>query len=370
METPLFVYGTLRPGLAPPAIAAVVGTLQRLGPARVRGRLYDLGRYPAAVADPAEGGWIEGELVARRPGSPPLAWFDAYEGWDPAAPETALFRRERVEAIDAAGRAVPCWIWSYARPVDERRRVASGRWSPGERSAAGRTGGARRPIGFAHRGGMAHAPENTLEAFANALALGAGGLESDLWLTADGVAVLHHDEQVRCGGALRPIASLPRVALPASVPALAELYAIGGGAVELSLDVKDPAAAPAAVAAARAAGAEERLWLCHWNWKTVAGWRPLSAAARLVDSTRAAHMRTPPALRARRMAELGLDAINLHADDWRAEWIEIFHREGRLVLAWHAQDDATAARLLAMGADALFADDVGLLLRALGARSS
>lgn len=359
MET-LFVYGTLRPAWAPPAIASVAATLASLGPARVRGRLYDLGRYPAAVVDPAAPGWIEGELVALGPASPPLAWFDAYEGWEPATPETALFRRERVAAVDGAGREVACWIWSWARAVDERRRVAGGAWRPEHARRA------RRPIAFAHRGGMAHAPENTLAAFANALALGADGLESDVWLSADGVAVLHHDEAVVCDGVPRPIASLPRAALPPAVPALADLYAIGGAAAELSLDVKDPAAAPAAIAAARAAGAEERLWLCHWNWRTVAGWRALSPAVRLVDSTRAAHMRTPPAVRARRMAELGLDAINLHADDWRADWIEIFHREGRLALAWDAQDDATLARLLAMGADGVFGDHVDRLLQALG----
>jgi glycerophosphoryl diester phosphodiesterase len=363
-EAPLFVYGTLRPALAPSAIAAVVGTLRSLGPARVRGRLYDLGRYPAAIADPGEEGWIEGELVVLGPESPPLAWFDAYEGWDPAAPASALFRRERVEAVDGAGRAVSCWMWSYARALGGARRIDGwGVTAPARAAAAA----ARRVIGFAHRGGMAHAPENTLDAFALALARGADGLESDVWITADGVAVLHHDEEVRCGDALRPIASLPRAALPESVPTLPELYAIGADAVELSLDVKDPAAAAAAVAAARAAGAEERLWLCHWNWRTVAGFRALSPAVRLVDSTRAAHMRTPPALRARRMAELGLDAINLHAGDWRAEWIEIFHREGRLALAWDTQDDATAARLLAMGADGIFGDDVDCLLRTIRA---
>ena len=54
----------------------------------------------------------------------------------------------------------------------------------------------RPPIGFAHRGGMAHAPENTLEAFRLALRLGASGLESDAWLTADGVVVLHHDRSI------------------------------------------------------------------------------------------------------------------------------------------------------------------------------
>lgn len=52
-------------------------------------------------------------------------------------------------------------------------------------------------IGFAHRGARAYAPENTLEAFALALKLGADGLESDVWLTADGVPVLDHDGSVR-----------------------------------------------------------------------------------------------------------------------------------------------------------------------------
>ena len=217
---------------------------------------------------------------------------------------------------------------------------------------------------------MAHAPENTLEAFANALALGASGLESDVWVTADGVPVLHHDEAVPCGRELRPIARLRRAELPPHVPALADLYAIGAGAVELSLDVKDPAAAAPTVAVARAAGAEERLWLCHWNWRTVAGWRALSPRVRLVDSTRSHHMRTPPAPRARRMAELGIDAINLHCSDWCAEWVEVFHDAGRLVLAWDAQDEATAARLLAMGVDALFGDDVPCLLRVLAASGS
>ena len=49
------------------------------------------------------------------------------------------------------------------------------------------------PIGFAHRGARAHAPENTIEAFTLALRLGATGLESDVWSTADGEAVLDHD---------------------------------------------------------------------------------------------------------------------------------------------------------------------------------
>jgi glycerophosphoryl diester phosphodiesterase len=212
---------------------------------------------------------------------------------------------------------------------------------------------------------MAHAPENTLEAFARALELGASGLESDVWLTADGVAVLDHDGEVTIGGVRRRVAELSRAELPRHVPSLRELYELAGREIELALDVNDPAAAPAVVAAARDAGALERLWLCHWNWKTAASWRSLAPGARLVDSTRARHMRTPPALRAVRMAQLGLDAINLPAEDWRPDWIEVFRREGRRTLAWDAHDEATIERLAALGVDGIFGDHVDRLVRVL-----
>jgi len=45
----------------------------------------------------------------------------------------------------------------------------------------------------AHRGGRGLAPENTLAAFSNAMALGVDTLELDIGLTADGVVVISHD---------------------------------------------------------------------------------------------------------------------------------------------------------------------------------
>ena len=50
------------------------------------------------------------------------------------------------------------------------------------------------PITFAHRGARTLEPENTLAAFRRALADGAGALESDAWLSADGEVVLIHDQ--------------------------------------------------------------------------------------------------------------------------------------------------------------------------------
>ena len=53
------------------------------------------------------------------------------------------------------------------------------------------------PTIIAHRGASAHAPENTLPALKLAYDMGAKWLECDVMLTDDGVAVVHHDRQLR-----------------------------------------------------------------------------------------------------------------------------------------------------------------------------
>ena len=50
------------------------------------------------------------------------------------------------------------------------------------------------PRVFAHRGGCALGPENTIAAFDRGLAAGADGLELDVRLSADGIVVVCHDE--------------------------------------------------------------------------------------------------------------------------------------------------------------------------------
>lgn len=52
----------------------------------------------------------------------------------------------------------------------------------------------RQQLVFAHRGGAKLAPENTMAAFANGLALGSDGLECDVHLSRDGVPVVIHDK--------------------------------------------------------------------------------------------------------------------------------------------------------------------------------
>ncbi|MGB1561036.1 MAG: glycerophosphodiester phosphodiesterase family protein [Sinimarinibacterium flocculans] len=54
----------------------------------------------------------------------------------------------------------------------------------------------RRPIGFAHRGGVREFPENTLYAYRESARLGADVLEMDVYATADGELVVLHDTTV------------------------------------------------------------------------------------------------------------------------------------------------------------------------------
>ncbi|HEX7421931.1 MAG TPA: glycerophosphodiester phosphodiesterase [Thermoanaerobaculia bacterium] len=49
---------------------------------------------------------------------------------------------------------------------------------------------------FGHRGSPTRFPENTLASFDGALEAGADGFETDLRLLSDGVAVLHHDDEL------------------------------------------------------------------------------------------------------------------------------------------------------------------------------
>jgi len=211
---------------------------------------------------------------------------------------------------------------------------------------------------FAHRGARAHAPDNTLESFRLGLRLGATGLESDVWVTADGVAVLDHDGVV--GGTFRrkPISSVERAALPEHIPTLAELYATCGADYELSLDVKDAAVVPEVLRVAREAGAVDRLWLCHPDLGVLEDCLEQRDTAKLVHSTRMAAMDRGAERHAARLRELGIDAVNLHHSEWSAGQVTLFHRFTRLTLGWDAQHARNIDALLHMGIDGVFSDHV------------
>ena len=49
-------------------------------------------------------------------------------------------------------------------------------------------------INYAHRGASEYAPENTFLAFNVGIFMGANGIETDVQVTKDGIAVLFHDD--------------------------------------------------------------------------------------------------------------------------------------------------------------------------------
>lgn len=216
------------------------------------------------------------------------------------------------------------------------------------------------PITFAHRGARAHAPENTIEAFHLALRLGASGLESDVWITADGVPVLDHDGVVGSLLRRRKIGDVERSELPDHIPTLDEFYELVGTNFELSLDVKDAAAFDAVVAVAKNAGAEERLWLCHPSFDQVVSWRQHTECF-LVDSTRLSRIKEGPERRAARLRDHGIDAVNLRNVDWTGGLVATFHRFGRFALGWDAQHVREIVALIDIGIDGVFSDHVDRL---------
>lgn len=222
------------------------------------------------------------------------------------------------------------------------------------------------PIGFAHRGARALVRDNTLESFELALRLGATGLESDVWLTADGVPVLDHDGLVSRVRRKR-IGSVTRDELPAHIPSLADLYRELGTDFELSLDIKDPAAGVPVVEVSMAADPTmpARLWLCDDDIDRMVSWREVSPHVKLVNSTRLARMRQGPERMGAVLRDRSIDAVNLHNSDWSGGLVTLFHRFGVLAFGWDCQFDRILDGLLGMGIDAVYSDHVDRMVDAL-----
>lgn len=223
----------------------------------------------------------------------------------------------------------------------------------------------RLPLGFAHRGARAQARENTLQAFRLALDLGARGIETDVWLTADGIPVLHHGRAIR----RRPIGTLRATDVPAHVPRLAALFETCGTDFDLSLDLKDGLSARAVLEVTRAAGHDpRRLWLCGRGLVPLA-WRDVDPDVRLVSDTRPKHLRDggwPAHLRAVR--DGGGAAINLRRRRWSRALVDSVHEADLLAFGWDAQSARRIRALVGLGCDAVYSDHVDRMVRVLSSR--
>jgi gamma-glutamylcyclotransferase (GGCT)/AIG2-like uncharacterized protein YtfP len=115
MSQYLFVYGTLRPGLAPPAVAHIIQQLRRIGAGSVRGRLYNLGAYPGAHPDALAETTIVGEVFEIPNDQAFWSALDDYEGFDPLSPAASLFVRTKCRVtLDREGE-LESWIYAYNR---------------------------------------------------------------------------------------------------------------------------------------------------------------------------------------------------------------------------------------------------------------
>jgi glycerophosphoryl diester phosphodiesterase len=214
-------------------------------------------------------------------------------------------------------------------------------------------------IGFAHRGARAYERENTMPAFRRALELGATGLESDGWLSADGEVVLVHDDVVRAGLRRLHVGRTRSDALARHhVPRLRDLYDELGTGFELSLDVKEHRAALPIVDVARAAdhGAPGRLWLCSPNAAMLEEVRRTGDDVRLVHSTRTKRIDVSMERHAAELQRLRIDAINLHYTEWTKGLVALFQRFDVRAFAWDTQETRQLRAMLEMGIDAVYCD--------------
>jgi gamma-glutamylcyclotransferase (GGCT)/AIG2-like uncharacterized protein YtfP len=123
----LFVYGTLMSGAG-----AALGRSQRLrlaresdslGPASIaHAQLYDLGRYPGAVAGGGEDDVVHGEAVLLSTPAPTLKWLDAYEGDE--------YERTICAVRLAGGEAIDAWVYLLRAVPESAQRIGDGRWMP------------------------------------------------------------------------------------------------------------------------------------------------------------------------------------------------------------------------------------------------
>jgi gamma-glutamylcyclotransferase (GGCT)/AIG2-like uncharacterized protein YtfP len=126
MSSYLFAYGTLQPACAPPAIAHAVAKLHPIGEGFANGVLYDLGGYPGAVLDSSSDQRITGLVLHLPEDANVLREIDAYEEFDPAAPDTSQFIRILHPVVLATGESLRCWIYVYNRNLGSARILPSG----------------------------------------------------------------------------------------------------------------------------------------------------------------------------------------------------------------------------------------------------
>ncbi|MFZ0161447.1 MAG: glycerophosphodiester phosphodiesterase [Kineosporiaceae bacterium] len=220
------------------------------------------------------------------------------------------------------------------------------------------------PIPFAHRGGASDVPENTLPAFEYAVGLGYRYVETDVHVTADGVLVAFHDDDLQrtCGRPGR-ISQLPwsevRTALVdgrAPIPLLEDLLGTWPE-LRVNIDCKADGAVEALAATLRKCSALDRVGVGAFSDRRLHRIRGLlgpglctSLGPRGVATLVYGRLRRPAALAAQVPVKQGRLTIVSPRVVAKA------HALGLQVHVWTIDDPAEMKGLLDLGVDGLMTD--------------
>lgn len=226
---------------------------------------------------------------------------------------------------------------------------------------------------LAHRGGAGPWRENSLEAFAAGLALGADGVELDVRRTSDGRLVVHHDAEIAGTGAIH---SLRAGELPPWVPGLDEALAACAGAA-VNVEIKNAPVEPgfdpdenlATEVAATLTGAAGRIGATPARVIVSSFWPASLAAVRLGAPEIPVGLLVHPALdatvAARQAADMGCSALHPFHSQAGPALVELVHDLGMSVCAWTVNEPADLAAVLAAGVDVVISDRVADVREAL-----
>ena len=122
----VFAYGRLQ---AEYDLGRSVKGIEHRQAARTRGRLFDLGSYPAWQPTVEPDAWVQGELLTLSQPAATLKQIDTIERFIGYG-EDSLYHRVLVTAVvTETGENVLAWCYRYAQKISEQPLIADGRWS-------------------------------------------------------------------------------------------------------------------------------------------------------------------------------------------------------------------------------------------------
>jgi glycerophosphoryl diester phosphodiesterase len=230
-----------------------------------------------------------------------------------------------------------------------------------------------RPLAFAHRGGAARQPENSLLAFENAARLGYAYLETDARSTADGKLIAFHDADLnRATDRTGQVSRLPwrevsaaRVGGTASIPLLEDVL---GTFPELrfNIDLKDAGTIEPLAGVLRRTQAWGRVCISSFSGRRLlAGQRsfdhPVCLAVTPAAILAVKYLGHPGRALAERLARSGTQCAQVPPQIATREFISRSHQLGLQVHVWTLNTRAAIERALDLGADGVMTDEVELL---------